>query len=263
MKTHIPTAERPVMTYTAAAMKGMGDRAYQEDTYVITERRDCGAMLAMVADGMGGMQDGRLASRTAVSAVKEAFRRMDMRDPIAPRLREAVVRANDLIYERLNADGGSTGIACIFYDGGLYYAGVGDSFLLLRRGTTLYHLNRRQNMYYAMCMQQLIDGMTDRTFAERHPERHALTGYLGMKELRDVDMFLRPMPLSHGDTVMLCSDGIGDVLSDSVISACMGAATPEESCRRIEERVLAAAQRHQDNYTAVVIRITESTEGER
>ena len=263
MKTRVPTTEHPFLTFSAAAMKGMGDRAYQEDTYVIETRRDSGAMLAMVADGMGGMQDGRLASRTAVSAVKEAFRRMDMRAPIAPRLREAVVRANDLIYARLNADGGSTGIACVFHDGGLDYAGVGDSFLLLRRGTTLYHLNRRQNMYYAMCMQQLTEGVTDRTFAERHPKRHALTGYLGMKELRDVDMFLRPMPLYHGDTVMLCSDGIGDVLSDDVISACMGAATPEESCRRIEEQVLAAAHRHQDNYTAVVIRVTEAAEEAR
>ena len=262
MKNRPVTTEHPILTYAAAAMKGMGDRAYQEDTYVITRRRDGDMMLAMVADGMGGMQDGRLASRTAVGAVKDAFRRMDMRASIPSQLREAVVRANDMIYERLNADGGSTGIACIFHDGGLYYAGAGDSFLLLRRGTTLYHLNRRQNMYYAMCMQQLIDGVTDRTFAERHPERHALTGYLGMKQLRDVDMFRRPMPLYHGDTVMLCSDGIGDVLSDEVISACMGAATPEESCRRIEEQVLAAAQSHQDIYTAVVIRVTESTEGE-
>ena len=261
MKNRSAAAGRPRLIYTAAALKAMGERAYQEDTYTITDRAGDGALLAMVADGRGGMQDGRMASRAAVKEVKEAFLHMDLRERLPDQLREAFVRASDRIYAQLQAEGGSTGIACVFYDGGLYYASVGDSCLLLRRGQNIYHLNRRQNMYFAVCMSRLREGLTDRAPAEQHAQRRALTDYLGKKQLIDIDRFLRPMPLYHGDTILVCSDGIGDVLSDEELRGCLSTPTPDESCRRIDELVLAAARRHQDNYTAVVIRVTEAGEG--
>ena len=246
--------EYPVPTYSAAALRGMGDRRYQEDTYLISSRPDDRLLLAMIADGMGGMQDGRLASRTAVGVVEHAFRRFDAQGDIAAQLLEALTRANDDLYNRLHGDGGSTGVACVFCDYGMYYAGVGDSFLLLRRGQTLYRLNRRQNVYYALCTQQIRRGVMNRAYAERHPERNALTGWLGMKDFRDVDRFLYPLPLFSGDTVLLCSDGIGDVLSDEELLACMSEHTADGICRRIDQIILDSGRHNQDNYSAVAVR---------
>lgn len=248
------TAEYPPLTYTAAALRGMGDRRHQEDTYLIARRPDDRLLLAMIADGMGGMQDGRLASRTAVGVVEHAFRRFDPQDDLADQLLDALTKANNTLYERLHSDGGSTGVACVFTDRGMYYAGVGDSFLMLRRGKTLYRLNRRQNVYYALCSQQIRRGVMNRTYAERHPERRALTGWLGMKDFRDVDRFLYPMPMFSGDTVLLCSDGIGDVLSDDELIACMGERTAEGVCRRIDQLILDSDRQNQDNYSAVAVR---------
>ena len=242
------------LTFTAATLKGMGDRPYQEDTCLVAERSDCGMLLAMIADGMGGMQDGRLASRTAVSVVKRAFMRFDPKGDISAQLYDALRKANDALYALLHADGGTTGVACVFTPQGMLYAGVGDSFLLLRRGKLIYHLNRRQNVYYALCDMQIRRGSMDKAFAEHHPDRGALTGYLGMKELRDVDRYLRPLQLLPGDTIMLCSDGIGDVLSDEELLACLSEPTVKDVCRRLDEKIIDGRFRHQDNYSAAVIR---------
>lgn len=243
------------LRFLAAAVKGMGDRPYQEDTCALVERPE-GALLAMVADGMGGMQDGRRASRSAVATVKNAFLRFDLRSDVPAQLREAIVRANNLIYEQLYAEGGSTGIACVFFDGRMSYVSVGDSFLYLLRDGALYQLNRRQNVYYTLLGRLADSGVTDRSPAENHPERDALTGYLGMKSLTDVDLFRRPLPLRESDTILICSDGVGDVLDDDRMIACLCAADAEEACRRLDDSVMAAAKRHQDNYTAIVVKVT-------
>jgi protein phosphatase len=243
------------LRWAAAAVKGMGDRPYQEDTCALVERGE-GALLAMVADGMGGMQDGRRASRSAVSTVKNAFLRFDLRASIAMQLREATVRANDLIYEQLRAEGGSTGISCVFYNGRMSYTSVGDSFLYLLRDGALYQLNRRQNVYYTLLGRLADSGVTDRSSAEHHPERDALTGYLGMKSLTDVDMFRRPLPLKSSDTILICSDGVGDVLDDERLKICLSASDAQEACRRLDESVMAVGQCHQDNYTAIVVKVT-------
>ena len=238
---------------TAAAMKGMGRRLYQEDTYIIASRDDGRVTLAMVADGMGGMQDGRYASRTAVGIVKNAFMHCDLGADMGEMLREAVKAANDALYAKLKLEGGSTGIACVFRDGQMYYAGMGDSFLMLRRGHSLYRLNCRQNLYYSMCLEQIRRGSTDKSAAENHPRANALTGYLGMKELTDIDTFRKPLPLLPGDALLLCSDGVGDVLDDKRLIECLLASTPEEACRRLDEAVFSEEHEFQDNYTAVVV----------
>ena len=252
-KTNAEKEYRP-LGVKAAALKAMGDRAYQEDTYIILERVDDKAVMAMVADGMGGMQDGRHASRTAVGMVKNAFLRAEMNGDMNAQLRDALIKANDALYSELRGEGGTTGIACVFKDGKMYYAGVGDSFLMLRRGQVIYHLNLRQNLYYSLLTDLVRRGKTNRARAERHPEKNALVGYLGMKELINIDSFYRPLPLMYGDAVLICSDGVGDVLSDEELMMCLAASTPEEACRRLDEKIIAADRRHQDNYTAIVVK---------
>lgn len=248
------TSEYLHLTCTAAVLRGMGDRPYQEDTCLIDERPDDRLLLAMVADGMGGMQDGRLASRTAVSVVRHAFRRFDAEGDLSAQLTDALTRANDELYERMHAEGGTTGVVCVFCERGMYYAGVGDSFLLLRRGRHIYHLNRRQNVYYSLCELQIRRGVMNPSFAAYHPERHALTGFLGMKTLSDVDRFLRPLRLLPGDTVVLCSDGVGDVLSDEALLGCLDEHTAQDACRRVDEMIYDSGAPHQDNYSAVIVK---------
>ena len=256
------TTEEPLphyLSYHGAQLQQTGTRARQEDSFAFANISDVTLMrerglLAVVADGMGGMRDGKLASEAAIARIKADFENLDVTADIPSGLCDSMVRANDEIFATLGAQGGSTGIACVFYREGLYYASVGDSYLILKRGDSIYHLNRKQNMYTRLCLMAVRDGTMDRTAAENNPEKAALTGYLGMPQLRDIDYVLRPIPLLDGDVILICSDGVGGVLGEELLRECLSAATPREMCRMLHEAIVAAGRRHQDNYTALVIR---------
>lgn len=247
------------MSYNGAQLQQTGTRSYQEDSFAfanisdVTLMRDRG-LLAVVADGMGGMKDGKLASESAINRIKADFEQLDPSADIPTQLRDSMIRANDEIYAALGAQGGSTGIICVFYRAHLYYASVGDSYLILKRGDGIYHLNRKQNMFSRLCLMQIREGSMDRRPAEANPEKAALTGYLGMRELIDVDCLIRPLPLMDGDVILICSDGVGGVLTEAQIYDCLSAPTPTEMCRKMHEGVVAAKRRYQDNYTALVVR---------
>lgn len=254
--------ENPIphyLSYHGAQLQQIGTRSNQEDSFAFVNISDVTLMrtrglLAIVADGMGGMKDGKIASEAAISRIRTAFENMDVASDIPAQLREFMVMANDDIFAALAAQGGSTGVICVFYNECLYYASVGDSYLMLKRGDSIYHLNRKQNMFTRVCLQQIREGSMDCTPARTHAEKAALTCFLGMRELRDVDYTLRPIPLMEGDVVLLCSDGVGGVLSEDQLKECLSAQTPEHMCRMMHEGVEAAGKRFQDNYTALVVR---------
>ncbi len=256
------TPDEPIphyLSYHGAQLQQTGSRDNQEDSFAFANISDVTLMrlrglLAVVADGMGGMKDGKAASEAALQRFKADFERLDLSAGIPAQLRDSMIAANDEIFAALGAQGGSTGIVCVFYNESLYYASVGDSYLILKRGDSIYHLNRKQNMFSRLCLKQIREGIMDRSPAEVNPEKAALTGYLGMRELRDVDYVLRPVPLEDGDVVLICSDGIGGVLDDSQLMRCLSADTPELMCRSMHEAIVAADRRYQDNYTALVVR---------
>ena len=72
--------------------------------------------------------------------------------------------------------------------------------------------------------------------------------------LEDVDCFKQAMPLQDGDKLLLCSDGIGGMLSQPEIVQCLTAHNAQEVCLMLESKVSEKMHPNQDNYTAVVIR---------
>ncbi len=254
-----PTPIPHYLSYHGAQLQQTGTRPHQEDSFAFVNISDVTLMrqrglLAVVADGMGGMKDGKIASEKAIERIKTDFESFDVSADIPAQICAAMRRANDEIFAMLGAQGGSTGIVCVFYNESLYYGSVGDSYLILKRGESIYHVNRKQNMFTRLCLQQIRDGSLDRTPAENNPEKAALTGYLGMRELRDVDYTLRPIPLMDGDVVLICSDGVGGVLDEKMLRHCLNAPQPEQMCRMMHEAVIDAGRRYQDNYTALVVR---------
>ena len=136
-----------LLSYQAANLQGIGARARQEDSFLIVNALDVTEMknkglFAVVADGMGGMKDGKIASETAISCLRGEFAEFDRDGDIAEQLRRAVVKASAQVLSRLGGDGGSTVVACIIFRERLYFASVGDSFILLKREGHLYRLNR-------------------------------------------------------------------------------------------------------------------------
>ena len=249
----------PLLSYQVANLQQKGARPYQEDSFAfvnaldVTEIRENGLM-AIVADGMGGMEAGKQVSEMAVSCMVSAFGQMQRNGDLAVQLRNAVVAADDALVQRFKGVGGTTLISCIIYDQKLYFASVGGSYLYLARGGNLYRLNREQNYRHQLYAEAIAAGSIDPTEADQDPDGHRLSAFLGMGGLSDLDYLRQPLPLRDGDILLLCTDGVGGVVTESQIIQNLSNNSAAEMCLNLDESVRRASRVHQDNYTALVIR---------
>lgn len=248
-----------LMSYETAYLHCQGKREQQEDTFVYVNQADVSLMnsqglLAVVADGMGGMFGGREASNQAIETLQRDFAQMNRQEDIAPQMVSSVHRANDAVRELLNGRGGSTIIACVLFQEKLYYVGAGDSFLYLLRKGQLIRLNREQNTRHRLYQEAIDRGILDPSIADSDPEGAAVTQYLGKAALDDLDYFRRPLQLEKGDVLLLCSDGVAGILDEDCLTQCLSCGRPTAACAAMDQRILQADNPYQDNYTALVIR---------
>lgn len=251
-------AERK-LSYQCASIQGIGTREQQEDAFCLVNAGDVTrireeGLLAVVADGMGGLSGGALASSLAIEMLSEDFAIMDRGQPLEPQLAGAIDHAGEKVFGALMGEGGSTVIACILYDQKLYYAGVGDSFLYLLRDGRLTRINRQHNLQNQRCLELIQAGCTDPASARSMKEKHAVTQFLGVDRLDDVDWLRRALPLQDGDVILACSDGIAGVLSEPELTECLGLRDANAVAARLQDLVLEKNLRHQDNFTGIVIR---------
>ena len=197
----------------------IGTRAQQQDAFAITPLeeelvvRDHGVM-AVVCDGMGGMENGAEAANLGAIQFMRAYLAADRVDDDT--LVESVYRANESVY---NAFAGKTGelagttlVAASILPDGLRFVSVGDSHIYLFRKGKLYQLNRDHN-YFSELLEEVKAGRMTMEEARSHPERAHLTSFVGLEELELVDYNVSPVPLRPGDRVLLCSDGLFKTLS--------------------------------------------------
>lgn len=244
--------------YQIANLQGIGTRQRQEDSFAfvnavdVTEIKNNG-FLAVVADGMGGMKDGKFVSEAAIKKVTDDFKKMDREKDLGIQLKESIYEANSILYKTFGGSGGTTIVACIFFQERLYFVSVGDSFLYLKRGEGIYRLNREQTYRQELYRKLLYEGTLDPTQANEDEDGPRLSQFLGNSELGEVDALCRPWSIQNGDIILICSDGVGGVLTDKELLECLTEPASDGACRRIEQEIQAKGRRHQDNYTALVI----------
>lgn len=256
--TEKPSVERQ-LGYYIANLQGLGARERQEDSFTVANAfdvlkiREEGLFFA-VCDGMGGMKDGKLASETAVRSLRQSFLEINRSGDIAAQLRDSVFQASARVEELIGGDGGSTVVMGILYQGRLYYASVGDSFLYLLRDGILLRLNAEHNLLHQRYLEALREGDMDPLSLCGLPEGAALTGFLGMTGLEEADCSVRPLPLNEGDVLLACSDGVGGVLSPEEVTGALCRESVEAMCTELEERILLHGKPNQDNYTAIAVK---------
>lgn len=247
------------LSYQVANLQGLGARARQEDSFTVAGVLD-GAMvrekglLFAVCDGMGGMRDGKLASETAVQSLRQSFLNMDRGCALAPQLEQSVYQASSEVEALIGGDGGSTVVIGILYQGGLYYASVGDSFLYLLRDGNLLKLNTEHNLCHQNYLEAIRDSDMNPLPFQDQPDGAALTEFLGMVGLDEVDCSVSPLPLDPGDVLLACSDGVGGVLSPEEVAEALQKPTPEEMCSDLELKIAMHNRANQDNYTAIIVK---------
>lgn len=247
------------LSYKIANLQGIGKRERQEDSFVIVngideQKIDEQGLFFAVCDGMGGMADGALAGSTAVASFKNSFLSLDHSGNIPSQLKESVFKASSEVETLIGGDGGSTVVAGIIFNDSLYYVSVGDSFLMLYRDGSLYRLNLEQNLCHQHYMEEIQNGNVDPSDYQERDEAAAITGFIGMHGLNEVDLTLRPIPLRENDIILACSDGICGVLIESDVRSVLSLPTEHDICKQLEQKLVDYGIPNQDNYTAVIVK---------
>jgi protein phosphatase len=223
-------------------------RMRNEDAYVFEPP------LFAIADGMGGARAGEIAAGIAAAALRDG--RREASDEAS--LEAVIAEANRRVWERSIADpstaGMGTTVTVALVDAPaeqIVFGHVGDSRAYRLRGDELEQVTTDHSL-----VAELVEsGVLTPEEAERHPQRSAITRAVGTEQAIEVDVFT--VPAEHGDVVLLCSDGLTDMLSEEDIAAALLEAgrDPEEAARKLVAE--ANARGGEDNITVVLFELVE------
>lgn len=258
---HVAAASHP-------GMKGKNN----EDRYAVSAHRAGGkrgvpSLLAIVADGVGGHRAGEVAAEMAVEMICRAVEQSDASQPVAT-LRDAIVTASQAIYlqsiENPAQQGMSSTCVCAWVLGDrLYLASVGDSRVYLFRSGEIYQLTTD----HTWVQEALETGAITEEEARNHPNAHVIRRHLGSQQPVEPDLRIRldmngtkeksetnqGVRLLPGDRLLLCSDGLTDLVQNEEIANILKAHPLEDSVARLVN--LANARGGHDNITIVSMEV--------
>lgn len=249
------------MRFLPGNAQHIGARHSQQDSFGFADPEDReftahGGFLAIVCDGMGGMEYGDAASRTAVRAFLDAYQRKTPAETIPDALERSVREANaqvvGLAHSLGMAEGiGTTLVAAALHDHSLYYISVGDSGVFLCSRGQCRTLNK-PHIFANVLDAAVARGSLSREDADSHPERESLTSFIGTEKLEEIDRNVEPLPLNDGDTVLLASDGMFKVLDANEIAMSLEG-PPQGWPEALVSRTIAKKREYQDNVTVVSV----------
>jgi len=236
-----------------------------------SEAGKTGWLVACVADGMGGMEGGEVASEVAVKTVlSEAAVALTNSVPSIdehPRIvKEWVHKANEKVceaLERRRAKGGTTLLCCLLVGKKLAIAHVGDCRLYLVRDGKATLLTRDHSLAMALALQE---GKVDPDALRHHPDRSRLTRSLGDRspmpdyfvDSLEVTVGKAVTELETGDILLLCSDGLWEPVSEGEMVTILGE-HPDNLPEAAKKLLGLALERGaNDNATVLLIRVGES-----
>jgi protein phosphatase len=233
-------------------------RAENEDHYCYAEPASDAdferkGRLAVIADGMGGHEGGQIASVLAVEHVRETYLTHASADP-----QQALIAALDAAhraiqeYARAHPEFLGMGTTCtcaVLRHRELYFGHVGDSRLYLNRRGAIALLTEDHSYVQHLVRQGL---MTPET-AAIHPNRNILMAALGVEGEVRADFSQAPVPLETGDVLILCTDGLHGLVTDTELLDVTTRATASDACRELVE--MAKERGGFDNITVQVLRV--------
>jgi len=230
-----------------------GPRKANQDRVAYCYSRD--SLCMIVADGMGGHLHGEVAAQIGTQFIAEAFQRQ-----ATPRIEEpfrflldTIMNAHLAIIDYANVRGlletpRTTVVACIVQDGLAYWAHVGDSRLYLVRDGRIEAQTKDHSR-----VQALVDsGRIREEAVAQHPERNKIFNCLGQMAPPKIDLS-RPTALRHGDTLLLCSDGLWGPLSGRSICEALLRDDIMAAVPNLLDQAEARSGRDGDNLSAIAM----------
>lgn len=234
-------------------------RKDNQDSFIIEkcEAKDC--LIVALCDGMGGAKAGGLASQISNrSFVSYIYAKLTSRVNKSPDykqiLQDACADANGVAYEYSRFDEAFNGMGTTIVGGVIknngngYIINVGDSraYHISKRSGTIYQLTRDHSL-----VEDLVEyGAITKEQAKSHPQRNVITRALGSESNVESDFF--EFTLQNGDVLLLCSDGLSNIVSDyEMLDYAREYTDPELLCRALMSKALNRDAK--DNVTVVAV----------
>jgi protein phosphatase len=205
--------------------------------------------LYIVADGMGGHAAGDFASRFAISVMLDFIKKSTITNPISL-LKRAMILASNEIYKEAEKDKdkmgmGTTMVACVIDGNEAYIANIGDS--------RLYIINddiKQITLDHSLVEELIRTGQLDRKKGRNHPEKNIITRAMGSRDEAMPDFF--EITLSPGDRILMCSDGLSNMVeNDEIRDIITEARSPEIAVEMLIEK--ANYYGGNDNISVIVV----------
>ncbi|GEO09459.1 PP2C family protein-serine/threonine phosphatase [Segetibacter aerophilus] len=235
-------------------------RTNNEDTFIAQPVLNDQFIAACVIDGVGGYEGGEVAARLAHDAILERFGGKS--DDYIKLMKDAIAAANEAIYTEKKVSRANEQMACVLTvaladipNNKFYYCHVGDTRLYLFRDNSLVKITRDHSF-----VGFLEDsGRLSEEAAMRHPKRNEINKALGFDAAIKGDDYIETgeSPFLPGDTILLCSDGLSDMIGNSAITAILG--TTKSLSFKAKALVDAANEAGgKDNITVVLVQNNKS-----
>lgn len=247
--------DAPISQIHVGKTHGIGGRNSQQDSFSVspTELYEQNGVLAVVADGMGGLENGDKASQAAVISAMESF--YQVTGTGTERLLQILTVAKSAVNAVRTGLGtsecGTTLLMGLIQNGEFHYVSVGDSRIYLYRAGRLVQLNREHSYLYDQ-LHQAVNGKIGIREAFANEKNGCITSYLGMQEMTHVDIPANAISILPRDKFLLMSDGVYNALTEEEI--CIAMRHPaQDAAEAIKSFISTKNFQDQDNYTLVVL----------
>ena len=246
------------MRFTIYQESRQGGRSNNEDRTTYCYSRE--ALLMVVADGMGGHHYGEIAAQIAVQTLADNFQREARPTLVDPFrfLQKGMTNAHHAILDfaerhRLADTPRTTCVACLVQDNVAYWAHAGDSRLFLMRGGKVVAQTRDHSRIRIM----IEEGLLSEARAATHPDRNKIYSCLGSPTPPEIE-FSRKTPLSHGDILLLCTDGLWGEIHGNVMAQALKGSNIVHTVPMLLSQAEAKGGQHVDNLSVVAARWEET-----
>lgn len=259
----LATPSTTALELVVSSVSDAAGRPTNEDAILVaslpptSDPADDGYILA-VADGMGGLERGEVASKLAIDLLGDLFARERPAD-IALALKQAYRRANEAIYAESQKEGagdgqmGTTLVSAVIHGKYVTIANVGDSRAYLMRANQLTQIT----IDHSLVNDQVKDGRISADQARRSPQRNILTHALGAEPQLDRRLpSIFEIDLLPEDRLLLCSDGFYDVMQQQDYLDVLAGADTGDSARQLS--AIAQKRGTNDNVSAIVVAVKPS-----
>jgi PPM family protein phosphatase len=265
--------EKAHLQVVADSHEGMSGKNNEDNFAVSAYKLEGGksspVLLAVLSDGIGGHRAGEVASQIAVDVISQRVAASDGTNP-PQTLKEAIEESSQMIYNQAqDAERKGMGATCsvaMLIENRLYTATIGDSRIYLIRGDTI----QQVSIDHTWIQEALDSGLITPDQVDGHPNAHVIRRHLGGAKTSEVDLRMRLTgketdpeavanqgnPLHSGDILLLCSDGLTDLVEDHEIWNIVREQPNQTAVKTLID--LANERGGHDNTTIIIIEIPDT-----